>query len=183
MQSQLEPTCKTHWTHVPKCLKIEILCHTAMSKRHVYWKPFSLALAATIQQDLPNLLLLFSYSVVSNSFVTPMDCSPPGFSVHGISQARILERVATSFTRRLSWPGIKATSLFFFFFSFIFISWRLITLQYCSGFCHTLTWISHGFTCVPHPDPTSLASPALTSGFFTSAPPGEAPFPTYYLPK
>ena len=26
---------------------------------------------------------------------------------------------------------------------------------YCSGFCHTLTWISHGFTCVPHPDPPS----------------------------
>ena len=25
------------------------------------------------------------------------------------------------------------------FFSFIFITWRLITLQYCSGFCHTLT--------------------------------------------
>ena len=39
----------------------------------------------------------------------------------------------------------------FFFFPFIFISWRLITLQYCSGFCHTLTWISHGFTCSPHP--------------------------------
>ena len=41
------------------------------------------------------------------------------------------------------------------FFSFIFISWRLITLQYCSGFCHTLTWISHGFTCIPHPDAPS----------------------------
>ena len=26
-----------------------------------------------------------------------------------------------------------------FFFPFIFISWTLITLQYCSGFCHTLT--------------------------------------------
>ena len=39
--------------------------------------------------------------------------------------------------------------------SFIFISQRLITLQYCSGFCHTLTWISHGFTCVPHPNPPS----------------------------
>ena len=25
------------------------------------------------------------------------------------------------------------------FFSFIFISWRLITSQHCSGFCHTLT--------------------------------------------
>ena len=42
-----------------------------------------------------------------------------------------------------------------FFFPFIFINWRLITLQYCSGFCHTLTWISHGFTCVPHPNPPS----------------------------
>ena len=28
---------------------------------------------------------------------------------------------------------------FFFIFSCTFISWRLITLQYCSGFCHTLT--------------------------------------------
>ena len=27
----------------------------------------------------------------------------------------------------------------FIYFSFIFISWRLITLQYRSGFCHTLT--------------------------------------------
>ena len=42
-----------------------------------------------------------------------------------------------------------------FFFPFIFISWRLITLQYCNGFCHTLTWISHGVTCIPHPDPPS----------------------------
>ena len=57
--------------------------------------------------------------------------------------------------------GTPAFFLFFFFnllevFYFIFyffISWRLITLQYCSGFCHTLTWISHGFTCIPHPDP------------------------------
>ena len=45
-----------------------------------------------------------------------------------------------------------------FFSSFIFISWSLITLQYCSGFCHTLTWISHGFTCIPHPDPPSHLS-------------------------
>ena len=27
----------------------------------------------------------------------------------------------------------------------IYFNWRLITLQYCSGFCHTLTWISHSF--------------------------------------
>ena len=42
---------------------------------------------------------------------------------------------------------------------FIYFNWRLITLQYCSGFCHTLTWISHGWTCVPHPDPPSHLPP------------------------
>ena len=35
-------------------------------------------------------------SVVSDSFAIPMDCSPPGSSVHGISQAKILEWVAIS---------------------------------------------------------------------------------------
>ena len=56
-----------------------------------------------------------------------------------------------------------ASASFFICFSFIFISWRLISLQYCSGFCHTLTWISHGFTCIPHPDPppTSLSIRSL----------------------
>ena len=34
----------------------------------------------------------------------PVDCSPPGFSVHGIPQARILEWVATSFSRGSSPP-------------------------------------------------------------------------------
>ena len=58
-----------------------------------------------------------------------------------------------------SWGG------FFFFFLFTFISWRLITLQYCNGFCHILTWICHGFTCVPHPNPPLLPpSPSHPSG-------------------
>ena len=43
--------------------------------------------------------------------------------------------------------SVGEDSLFFF----PFISWRLITLQYCSCFCPTLTWISHGFTCVESP--------------------------------
>ena len=45
--------------------------------------------------------------------------------------------------------------------SFFFFNWRLITLQYCGGFCHTLTWISHGCTCVPHPEPLSHLPPHL----------------------
>ena len=41
----------------------------------------------------------------------PIDCSPPGSSVHGILQARILEWVAISFSRDLPDPGIESGSL------------------------------------------------------------------------
>ena len=41
----------------------------------------------------------------------PMDCSPPGFSVHGILHARILEWVATPSSRDLLNPGIEPASL------------------------------------------------------------------------
>ena len=37
-------------------------------------------------------------------FCDPMDCSSPGSSVHGISQARILEWLAIPFSRGSSWP-------------------------------------------------------------------------------
>ena len=40
----------------------------------------------------------------------PMDCSPPGSSVHGILQARILKWVAIFFSRDLPDPGIKPRS-------------------------------------------------------------------------
>ena len=33
----------------------------------------------------------------------PMDCSLPGFSIRGIFQARVLEWIALSFSRRSSW--------------------------------------------------------------------------------
>ena len=34
----------------------------------------------------------------------PMDCSPPGSSIHGSFQARVLEWVAISFSRGSFWP-------------------------------------------------------------------------------
>ena len=55
-------------------------------------------------QILTALLLLFSHSVVSNSFVTPWTIAPPGSSVHVISQARLLEWVAISSSRGSSQP-------------------------------------------------------------------------------
>ena len=41
------------------------------------------------------------------SFCDPMDYSPPGSSVHGILQARKLERVAIPFSKETSQPRIK----------------------------------------------------------------------------
>ena len=43
------------------------------------------------------------------------------------------------------------TVFFFLIFKikFIYFNWRIITLQYCDGFCHTLTWIGHRDTYVP----------------------------------
>ena len=50
---------------------------------------------------------------VAQSYPTlcdPMDCSPAGFSVHGISQARILEWAAIPFSRGSFHSGIKLQS-------------------------------------------------------------------------
>ena len=41
----------------------------------------------------------------------PMDCSPPGSSVHGILQARILEWVAMPSSGGLPDPGVHPASL------------------------------------------------------------------------
>ena len=52
-------------------------------------------------------ICIFVKVLVAQSCLTlcdPMYCSPPGSFVHGILQARILECVAISFSRRLSQP-------------------------------------------------------------------------------
>ena len=50
-----------------------------------------------------------SHLVMSDS-VTPMDCSLPGSSVHGILQARILKWVAIHFSKGFPDPGIEPES-------------------------------------------------------------------------
>ena len=54
--------------------------------------------------------------------------------------------------------AILAPPIYFYF------NWRLITLEY------SFTWISHGCTCVPHPDPPSHVPPHLIPQGHPSAP-------------
>ena len=64
-----------------------------------YWNH----LGELLQLRLPD----FCCCLVTKSCLTlcnPMDCSPPGSSVHGISWARILEWVIVSFSRGSSLP-------------------------------------------------------------------------------
>jgi len=71
---------------------------------------------------------LWSRPVVSDS-CNPMDCSLPGFSVHGIFQARILEWVAISFSKFYSTQSyIRSLN----HFEFIFV----YGIGECSNFIH-----------------------------------------------
>ena len=56
----------------------------------------------------PTVLCLVTQSCPT--LYNPMDCIPPGSSVHGMLQARILEWVAISFSRGSFDPGIKPGS-------------------------------------------------------------------------
>ena len=67
-----------------------------------------------------------------------------------ISSLRVLIAVSI-----WGWVIFSMVGCSFFFFLIIYFNWRLITLHYCSGFCHTLTWFIHGCTCFPHLEPPS----------------------------
>ena len=147
-------------------------------------------------------LLLQSQSEVAQSCPTlcdPMDCSLPGSPVHGVFQARLLEWVATSFSRGSSqlrdWTQVSS------FLATIYHSVLLVPL--CMLSCFSLgqlfatLWtvtlqspLSVGFPRQQYwsrlpsllsgdlPDPrielASHASPALTGRFFTTSATWEA---------
>ena len=98
----------------------------------------------------------------------PMDCSLPGSSIHGIFQARVLEWGAIAFSDVMFKRFLKPRHLFLFqfyfffffcmsFFFFNFILFLNFTILY--WFCQISKWIHHRYTCVPHPEPSSLLPP------------------------
>ena len=118
------------------------------------------------------------------TLIDPMDCSPPGSSVHGIFQARVLEWGAIAFSlifrnsKMLSEP----------------LKVRVLLAQSCLTLCDPVDCSLPGssvhgilqprileWVAVPSPgdlpdsemEPASPVSPALAGRFFTTEPPGK----------
>ena len=103
------------------------------------------------QKDIiPELccLVVKSYSTLCK----PMDCSPPGSSVHKVSQARILEWVAVPSSRGSSWPR-DGTCV-----SYV----SCIGRPYCADFILFYQWVSHQSTLTLTSRPVS---PGLSDCF------------------
>ena len=85
-----------------QCLKFynELYCRTSLV---LQWWRIHLPMQGT--QAASQVCCVCSVtSAMSNSLYDPMDCSLPGFSVHGILQTRTLEWVAKPSCRVSSWP-------------------------------------------------------------------------------
>ena len=67
---------------------------------------FSLELVIWSKTNQNNSIIIMKVLVIQSclTLCDPMNCSPPGSSVHGILQVRILERVAIPFSRGSSQP-------------------------------------------------------------------------------
>ena len=65
---------------------------------------YNVVLVSAIQQNESSIRVCVCVcAVMSDSAIPSIDCSPPGSSVHGMSQARILECAAISSYRGSSW--------------------------------------------------------------------------------
>ena len=91
------------------------LCWSALSSEGFLEQWGSSGVAFSLDQALaknpnpnsnPNLKVS-EVAQLCQTLCDPMDCRPPGYSVHGIFQARILEWVAISFSRGPPDPGSK----------------------------------------------------------------------------
>ena len=82
-------------------------CHALLQEFFLTWELNLHLLSSALQVDSfttepPGKPHSQHLSEVTQSCLTlrdSMDCSPPGFSIHGVFQARILEWIAVSFSR------------------------------------------------------------------------------------
>ena len=92
--------------------------HPSQKNVCVYWLllclfPAVLGAAGWLSPMLQSSVCAVLFSVTQSRLYNPMNCSPPGSSVHGVFQARILPWVATPSPGDLLNPGITPMTLLF----------------------------------------------------------------------
>ena len=103
-----------------------------------------------------SLLLLWKLKNAINTFSLEQIFPVPLYSLY--------EMIFSLFS--FDWFSFVFSFLFLFYFIYYYYYYYYYYFFICSEFCHTLKWNSHGFTCVPHPDPPShLPLPPLPLGF------------------
>ena len=83
--------------------------HDQLMANFISWLTFPFTLFWSKPQSWYTVCVLVTQSCLT--LCDPMDCRPQSSSVHGLSQARILEWIAIPFSRGSSWPRIEAGSL------------------------------------------------------------------------
>ena len=83
--------------NVAKCMKTRADCRCLLNKSHYHYKIQYIYKTCNV---VSTVCLAFVPSHFSHVWLPwdPMDCSPPGSSVHGILQTRILDWVAMPFS-------------------------------------------------------------------------------------
>ena len=130
-----------------ECAVGALLKHLSTSHSPVCWHSSFLLLL--LNWHIPGLLFFFSPLVFLRSIASEFGEEPWGPRI-----------------RLLFYFIVDQEFIFIYlFFPFIFISWRLIILQYCSVFCHTLTWNQPWiYMCSPSWTPSHLAPHPIPLG-------------------
>ena len=96
------------YTHAYKSPQYNVYIFALNSDLYLIWRWFSMSPLLSYGYSQASTCVCVCVCVcvcacVCLTLFDPMDCIPPGSSVHGILQARILERVAISSSRESSW--------------------------------------------------------------------------------
>ena len=91
--------------------KLSEFKHKCWIRCSAVWKWFSQSSHVWfLGLEIPFLVCMCLVAQLCLTLCDPIGCSPPGSSVHGLLQARILAWVAFPFSRDLPNPGIKPRS-------------------------------------------------------------------------
>ena len=89
------------------CSHVVVLSRAAKQEIQCSWDTHE-DLRANVTPVLVKMKVIVAQSCLT--LCNPVDCSLPGSSVRGLLQARILERVPISFSRRSFWPRAQPRS-------------------------------------------------------------------------